>query len=587
MLLQRLKEYADERLSLPPPLYDESPVRYIIELDGSGRLLSREPIDTADPSSPATKRGQRRYMPQVQRTSGVKPLLLVGNAEYTLGLARPKSKPERVAACHRAYLDLIGRCANGTREPAVCAVLLFLQDDPASNISLPDDFARDAAITFRVDGAFPVDLPSVQAFWVRVNDPSVDPDRPAPSMQCLICGKERPVLERLQGKIKGVPGGQTAGTAIVSANAEAFESYGLPASLVAPTCTDCGERFTKAANALISERASHIRLGGAVFIFWTREPVAFSLASYLDDPKPEDVKSLLESVRSGRRATDVDNTKFYATALSGSGGRAVVRDWIDSTVGDVKRSLISWFEGQRIVGLNGEGRGPLGLYALARATVRDVQKELAPPTPRAMLRAAVTGTPLPVGLLYQAVRRNRAEQGVTYQRVALIKLVLCRSNVRKGEEDRMVQLDSDNISPAYRCGRLLAVLEEVQRLAVPGAKATIVDRFFGTASSAPASVFGRLLRGAQPHLSKLQRDRPGAYVALQRRLEEIQAGLTGFPRILTLEDQGIFALGYYHQRAYDRAEAIAASQRRRDGQGSRSSEESLIQAILPQIEEEE
>ena len=67
------------------------------------------------------------------------------------------------------------------------------------------------------------------------------------------------------------------------------------------------------------------------------------------------------------------------------------------------------------------------------------------------------------------------------------------------------------------------MLEEIQRAALPGVKATIVDRFFGTASTAPASVFGRLMRGGQPHLAKLERDRPGAYGALQRRLEEVLA----------------------------------------------------------------
>lgn len=119
----------------------------------------------------------------------------------------------------------------------------------------------------------------------------------------------------------------------------------------------------------------------------------------------------------------------------------------------------------------------------------------------------------------------------------------------------MVQLDPSHPSVAYHCGRLLAVLEQVQRLAIPSAQTTIVDRFFGTASSAPASVFGRLLRGAQPHLAKLERDRRPAYIALQRRLEEILAGIGTFPRTLTLEEQGLFALGYYHQRAYDRTQA--------------------------------
>lgn len=138
----------------------------------------------------------------------------------------------------------------------------------------------------------------------------------------------------------------------------------------------------------------------------------------------------------------------------------------------------------------------------------------------------------------------------------------------------MIQLDQENPNPAYRCGRLLAVLEQVQRLAIPGVNATVVDRFFGTASSAPAAVFPRLLRGAQPHLSKLERDRRGAYVALQRRLEEILGGLgvtkagalySGFPSTLTLQEQGLFSLGYYHQRAFDRAQAIAAAGRRRAG----------------------
>lgn len=121
----------------------------------------------------------------------------------------------------------------------------------------------------------------------------------------------------------------------------------------------------------------------------------------------------------------------------------------------------------------------------------------------------------------------------------------------------MVQLQPTHPEPAYHCGRLLAVLESIQRGALGDINATIVDRFYGTASTAPASVFGRLVRGAQPHLSKLRRDRPGAGHALQERLEEVLAALPAFPHTLDLKQQGIFALGYYHQRAHDRAEARA------------------------------
>ena len=187
--------------------------------------------------------------------------------------------------------------------------------------------------------------------------------------------------------------------------------------------------------------------------------------------------------------------------------------------------------------------------------MRDLQ-DLPVPTARVLLRAALTDTPLPWNLLGLAVRRNHAERDVTRNRAALIKLVL--TSQPNGEEYDMVQLQPDHPEPAYHCGRLLAVLEQIQRAAIGrNISATIVDRFYGTASTAPASVFGRLVGGAQPHLSKLRRDRPRAGYALQKRVEEIMAALPAFPHTLDLKQQGLFALGYYHQRAHDRAQARA------------------------------
>jgi CRISPR-associated protein Csd1 len=171
-------------------------------------------------------------------------------------------------------------------------------------------------------------------------------------------------------------------------------------------------------------------------------------------------------------------------------------------------------------------------------------------------------------LLFQAVKRNRAEQGIRRNHAALIKMILLSQQPVLTQEDTMVTLDSENRDPAYLCGRLLAVLEAIQREAVPGAKATITDRFFGTASSAPASVFGRLTRGSQPHLAKLRKERRGTHEALQKRLEEVLANLPKYPKTLTLEQQGLFGLGYYHQRAADRAAAIEHKKHREQGKNT-------------------
>ncbi len=222
-------------------------------------------------------------------------------------------------------------------------------------------------------------------------------------------------------------------------------------------------------------------------------------------------------MRPGHGLPQLDTNAFFAAVLSGSGGRTVVRDWIDSTLEKVFENLATWFSQQAIVTDYGEPPRPLGIYALAAATVREL-KDVPPTVPRVFLRAALTGTSLPWNLIAKAVGRCRAEQRVTRQHATLIKLVL-QSHEPPTEEETMVQLNQEHPNPAYHCGRVLAILEEIQRASMPGVNATIVDRFYGTASTAPASVFSRLLRGAQPHLSKLERDRRGAYNALQGGLK--------------------------------------------------------------------
>jgi CRISPR-associated protein Csd1 len=292
-------------------------------------------------------------------------------------------------------------------------------------------------------------------------------------------------------------------------------------------------------------------------VFWTAEPIAFSPSRLFSAPTPSEAQQLINAWRSGRAAsTDLDVTAFYALALGASGSRAAVLDWIDTTVGEAKRRLGRYFALQEIVDIDGSAGEPLPIRPLAGAGERNPWKDTPPSSvPSALLRLALGGDPLPMDLLFQAVRRNRAEQGVSRERAALIKMVLgSRAEVQEGGTDAMTELDVANQEPAYLCGRLLAVLDAIQRRALNNPNTTIVDRFYGAASSAPASVFGTLLHGAQAHLGKLRKDPKTqvAHAALERRLEEVMEPLPTFPKTLTLQQQGLFALGFYHQRAADR-----------------------------------
>lgn len=575
MLLQKLVEYAD-RMRPTPTLYAERTIRYVIELDRAGNLLGL--TDTADPSDRHAKNGARRLAPQVQRTSGPRPLLMTSGLDYTLGLGDKRDVAKRRAL----YMAQLERCAALTGEPAVKSVLNFLCNEPLNHLRRQDRFDESdssAAFTFRVDGAFVIDLLPVREFWAHEHSLGSESGNGA---QCLVCGREGPVLDRLPSNIKGIPGGHIKGTALISADKEAFQSYGLEASRVAPTCELCAEKFTKALNGLLASEANRYRFPGVVFIFWTREESGFSFRSFLDRPDAEEVRALIASVRTGKAVAQLDETAFYAASLSGSGGRAVVRDWMDTTVGDVKNNLARWFRMQQIVNRDGREHLPMGLDRLTGATVRwnkrtgkPEMNTLVPSVPRDLIRTALTGAPLPHTILYQTLDRSCAERDVTYERAALIKLALMsRDNEHNYKEGEMVSLNEEHPATAYHCGRLMAELEAAQYQALGRVNANITDRFFRTASTAPAAVLPVLVDGAQAHLSKLRKSNGGAHAGLQQRIQEIVDRIDGYPKTLSLEERGLFQVGYYHQRAHNRAQADKAKrQRRRAEQADDETEE--------------
>ena len=108
-----------------------------------------------------------------------------------------------------------------------------------------------------------------------------------------------------------------------------------------------------------------------------------------------------------------------------------------------------------------------------------------------------------------------------------------------------MSLDNDNQDRGYRLGRLFAVLEQIQLAAhdYKSPNATIRDKFYASASATPAAVFGNLMRLKNHHLAKLAKT--GFFEGL---IGDILSGVTAFPPHLSLEEQGMFAIGYYHQR---------------------------------------
>lgn len=612
MLLQRLVEYSKRKKdedrkegTAIPKMYNKIKIDYYIDLDKNGNFTGF--VKTADGKG----KGIKRPAPYLRRSgSNTKPQLLADKAEFVFGLIDEDKK--RAESRKRDFLALVEACASFTHLQEVKTVLNFLTNINSLDFISDIKLTPSTVFTFRVGEVLPIDLKEVQFFWPLVVpflsskgiseltadiilkniNTEISTTMSEEQWQCIICSESKAPARTHPIAIKLPLSVSDQQCSIVSGNKDSFLSYGLEQSFIAPTCIDCAEDYAKSANALLQDENTHIAVGPLVYIFWTKEDTGFSFASLLSKPNPSDVQALIESAYKGKEAAAVvDETKFYASAFSASGSRVAVRDWLETTVSYVKENLARWFKFQRIVDSYTGAEGlpfPLKGYfrkdnRWASGIIDDlaprIQKRrdmdnLSPNIPKVFLHFALKGGLLPEWLLYQAVNRNRMEQNVTRSRAAIIKMVLLSRNNINNEEGKMECLDLENRNPAYLCGRLLGVLEIVQVEAFKPStiNSTIVDRFYGTASSAPASVFGKLLRGVQPHLTKLRKEKHGTFEAMAKQLEDVQCGLTFYPKTLTLEEQGFFALGYYHQKAANRAGAIAYKQLQHDADKNKSDE---------------
>ena len=108
-------------------------------------------------------------------------------------------------------------------------------------------------------------------------------------------------------------------------------------------------------------------------------------------------------------------------------------------------------------------------------------------------------------------------------------------------------LNEEHPNSAYHCGRLMAVYADLQHAALGDVGAGVVQRYYAAASATPSLILGRLSRGSQFHLNKLEGGLAHWY---EQRLASIWGRIKDEPpKVLTLEEQSLFALGYYQQKA--------------------------------------
>jgi CRISPR-associated protein Csd1 len=565
MMLQALIAYA-ERENLGDPDFEAVGVRWLIPLDARGTLTG-VPIPLAenpDDEKPRPKPMLRPFTSPNELNQGTKSHFLADTLERAVLLLDPKAtekdKARRVQ--HGYFKSLLTEAAAACPVEAqrLGAVTIFLENAEALarlHQRLTESKAKPADnATFAVEGVNLLDSEPLKQFW-RERRRKAAAGTARTSRICIATGVLAETLDTTE-KIKGVPGGLATGTNLISFDKDSFCSFGLEQAQNAALSAPAELKLRSALNRLIEiSRNQRLVFNNAVHLHWTRRPVDFDPLDPVVSGDPKMIERLLKSVQDGQPVVGLDANAYYALSLSGNGARIVVRDWLESTVPEVERHIADWFKDLALVPPEGVGlKRDFKLGALLYGMVRAELDELPPQLPTQLLHAALRGAPLPQTALVAALRRQQLEQRKPDEksdpklkpaRIALIKACLLRSPNRKETETMTECLNPGSHDPAYLCGRLFAVFDRLQYLALGGVNAGVVERFYASASSTPSLVMGRLFRNAQFHLAKAE---GGIAGNVRKDFEEITCALgDNFPPSLTLEEQGRFALGYYHQKA--------------------------------------
>ena len=579
MILQALYRYY-ERLeergeTLPGDAYSAVAVSFVVQIDNDGSVKAVIPL--VDEKG---KPDKRKYLvpKQVKRTSGINPYFLCDKAEYLFGSAIGMREACRVSM-RNLWLSVLGHVSLTNDE--IQALRLFVAMDAgqlAENLSqVVDDRVLDSlkkgglcVLQYGPAGVFYHQLPALKSAWEKFHKRTDEHGADADYMPCLITGERVPQsrIARLHPNIKNVFGAQSTGAAIVSFNLDAFCSYGLKQSYNAPTSQKAADAYGYVLNRFLADPAHKVRLNDTTVVFWAESDVPEEqefFASLLqeassNDPEDEDsvrarIRSAMIRIRKGQtfRETFSDlnpDTRFYVLGLSPNAARLSVRFWYTGSLGEIGERIWQHYSDLSVQGLD---RSPSVRELLRELAVQGDWDNIPPLMEGQMLRSILHGLPYPrsvLPLLMNRIRAEASDRNLNPRRAALLKGYFIREarlrNHTTKEANLTMSLNEESTSTAYHLGRLFACLEKTQRDAQgTSLNTTISDRYWGAASATPGFVFPRLLHLARHHVSKDEKN--GRFN--DKEIEKVMNALPErFPARLTLEEQGMFALGYYHQR---------------------------------------
>jgi CRISPR-associated protein Csd1 len=577
MILQALYDYYQRKGDLAPQGYEWKEIPFLIVIDDQGNFVNFEDTRSGEGKN---KRATSFLVHKTKSRPGANASQTTNILwdHYGYVLAHPKEKDEKKSKekliedakkQHGTFIALVDKIIEKhPNNKGFASVKKFLEQKDQIQKVFEHEYWKDCSkipgcnLSFRIAGDTKIiaehdDLKNLIAIEPAQNEESGENSILSAEGICLITGERSDIA--VLHTATSLPGGKSGGKLVSFQTNKGYDSYYKKQGLNAPVSKKAEDAYTTALNVLLGKESNNkLRLSDTTIIFWAEKETEFenTFSFFFAAPQKEDpdrnareVKALFESIHSGKMNTDGD-TSFYILGIAPNAARISVRFWRTGKVKDFAEKIVMHFTDLDIIHGKNDEREYFTLFNLLSNISFEYKVDNVPPNlVGKMVECILDGSLYPATLQQQCIRRIRAEQHINRIRAAILKAYLNRKDriYNTNEKQITMALDLENINQGYLCGRLFAVLEKVQEEAQPGINATIKDRYYGAASSTPVTVFGRLLKLTNHHLTKLN---PGRKTNLEKLIQEVMSGMNsnGMPAHLSLDDQSRFAIGYYHQR---------------------------------------
>ncbi len=584
MLIKALCDYYDvlaEKDLVLPDGYSEVPIKYNIVLTPDGKI--EDIISCMKTEEQPQKNGKikEKLVPQTMRfpkrteKPGIESNTIEHRPLYIFGLnlekekLNPKDRTGKAEKSHRAFVEHNLRFIEGLRSPVIDAFRNFLMnwkpEEETENkhiLDLGKDYGG-AGFAFSLSGNPDLLLhtdPQIKEKWEK--EYAKDQSQPGEHQaQCAITGEVSDIA-RIHSKIKGVAGGAATGGVLIGFNNPSENSYGNDQSYNSNISELAMRKYTEALNYVLKRQAHKIVMDDITIAFWAMDggdehemTLQEMLMSQSSRKTADEVNSMLKSLLSRGMKTRITtnelkeldaeldgNIDFYIVGLKPNSSRISIKFLYRKKFLDMLWNLARFqdelqvSEEIRVVSLSWIKKECL--------SPKSNSEKISPALFTKLFEAAIYGTNYPYSLLETMVRRVKTDKFINATRAGVIKAYLTRNEKK---EEWKVSLDRRNNNQAYLCGRLFAVLENIQNQAVGGGKlnSTIKDKYFASAAAKPASIFPTLIKLSQHHMNKLN---DGSQIFHAKLVGEIMNMLENeFPKTLPLMEQGKFMIGYYQQ----------------------------------------